>query len=169
MEVPGLQLFDAFSSSRGRSWSCTATVEAHGWFGRPWWSDGDVSDSAGVVPLEALKLWLQLPGSRHKADKPSFKEVTWNDVSMGIYFNLEGRVCGLGLLFWNLTRRVTRFDCEFPEVPFGSKDADLLNFLVGRNLELGKIELGSRPCSSIFKKKIVISQLCWMFSFQSQD
>ena len=48
---------------------------------------------------------------------------------------------------------MTRFDCEFPEVPFGSKDADLRNFLVGTNLELGRIELGSHPCSSIFKKK----------------
>ena len=51
------------------------------------------------MPLDALKLWLQLPGSRHKADKPSFKEVTWNDVSMGIYFNFEGGYVGLGLLF----------------------------------------------------------------------
>ena len=94
-----------------------------------------------VVAAAWLKMW-------DKADQPSFKEVTWNDVSMGF----EGRVCGLGLLFWSLTRRVTRFDCEFPEVPFGSKDADLRNFLVGRNLELGKIELGSHPCSSILQK-----------------
>ena len=95
MEVPGLQLFDAFY--RGRSWSSTATVEA---------TVGSVHHD-GVMAMCSMKFQtlLVLCHLKHwscgcsclaqvtKRTGQAF-EVTWNDVSMGICLNFEGRVVG---------------------------------------------------------------------------